>query len=413
MSPRDDIRARLKRLRQAGRARRSPANPTPPAPSPTAPTSSSCLTQLPGTREVVRPQGSYLLRETRYPLHHRQGKFTLQEVLGLPREALTLVIEHTSFDLRRAIFLDTETSGLGGAGAIVFLTGIGFFEKKAFVVQQYFARHPGEERAYLPDLAQKLARAPGLITFNGRSFDWPLLRSRFVIHGMRPPPEPPHLDLLPPARRLWRSRLGACNFGHLEQHILAYQRPGPDVPSWLIPTLWIQFVQGQGQVETMERVLYHNQEDIVSMPPLTHALLATLTQRLDPHPHDWVALARVYQRAGRFVEAEDAYRQALEHPLPPAQRARAMRELAFLLKRLGRRQEAARWWRSLARLLPQDIEALVELAKYYEWHQKDIKKARAMTEEAIRRAEDWERSPARQQALAELEHRLARLRRKS
>ncbi len=413
MSPRDDIRARLKRLRQAGRARHPSAPKTRPARSPSASTSPSGLDQLPGAREVVRPQGRYLLRETRYPLDHRQGKFALQEVLGLPREAVALVMEHPSFDLRRAVFLDTETTGLGGAGTIVFLTGIGFFEKKAFVVQQYFARHPGEERAYLPDLAQKLARAPGLITFNGRSFDWPLLRSRFVIHGMRPPSEPPHLDLLPPARRLWRARLGACHFGHLEQHILAYQRPGPDVPSWLIPTLWIQFVQGQGQVEAMEQVLYHNQEDIVSMPPLTHALLATLVQRLDPHPHDWGALARVYQRAGKWAEAEAAYRRALEHPLPLEQRARAMRELAFLLKRQGRRQEAARWWRSLARLLPQDIEALVELAKYYEWYQKDIKKARAMTEEAIRRAEDWAHSPARQQALAELEHRLARLRGKS
>ncbi len=423
----DDIHARLKRLRKAGRKRRRPvprgpeARPEasaqtpvqPPAPAHDARADAGDLAQLPGMEERESAWGRYLLRTVRFPLTHQQGRVSLGEVLGLDEDAVRMLVEARAFDFRRAAFLDTETSGLaGGAGTIVFLTGVGAFEGDSYVVRQYFARNPAEERAYLLDLARFLLEREGLVTFNGRSFDWPLLRTRFILTGVAPPDPEPHLDLLIPARRLWRPRLGACNFGNLEQRILDHQRSGLDIPSWLIPSLWFRFARGEGSVREMEAVLYHNQEDIVSMAPLAHVLAATLAGVHDPHPHDWLALARIYARAGQLDRAESAYRRALDHPLPPALRAQAMRELAALLKRADRRDEAAVWWQALAKLLPADIEALVELAKYYEWHVKDVEKARAMTGEAIRRAQAWRNPVERTRALEALEHRLARLRRK-
>lgn len=423
----DDIRARLKRLRQAGRKRRRqpPRGPEAPQEEPTprpvesstiahhARESATDLAHLPGMEEVESPWGRYLLRILRFPLAHRQGRVSLGEVLGLDAEAVRMLAESSEFDFRRAVFLDTETSGLaGGAGTIVFLTGVGAFEGDAYVVRQYFARNPAEERAYLPDLARLLAERGGLVTFNGRSFDWPLLRSRFILAGVTPPQAEPHLDLLIPARRLWRPRLGACHFGNLEQRILGHDRRGLDIPSWMIPSLWFRFARGEGSAREMEAVLYHNQEDIVSMAPLAHVMAATLAGLHDPHPHDWLALARIYVRAGRSDQAEMAYRRALDHPLPPALRAQAMRELAALFKRRGRRAEAAVWWRALVEMLPQDINALVELAKYYEWEARDMEKARAVTEEAIRRAKTWRSPRERARALEALERRLARLMRK-
>jgi uncharacterized protein YprB with RNaseH-like and TPR domain len=333
---------------------------------------------------------------------------------ALPADAADFLAGRPGFDFRRAVFLDTETSGLaGGAGTIVFLTGVGTFEEDAYVVRQFFARNPAEERAYLPDLARFVAERGGLVTFNGRSFDWPLLRSRFILSGIAPPDEQPHVDLLHPARRLWRPRLGACNFGNLERRILDYQRSGLDIPSYMIPSLWFSFARGQGSVREMEAVLYHNLEDIVSMVPLAHVIAATLSGAREPHPQDLPALGRAWQRANRSEKAEAAYRRALDAPLPPSLRAQTLRELALLLKRQNRRDEAAVFWRALADMRQSnDVEALVELAKYHEWHTGDIEKARALTLEAITRAETWTPVYRRRDMLADLTHRLERLERK-
>ena len=364
--------------------------------------------------EVAGEEGPYLLRTVHYPLTHQQGRSHLGDLLDLPADAADFLAGRPGFDFRRAVFLDTETSGLaGGAGTIVFLTGVGTFEEDAYVVRQFFARNPAEERAYLPDLARFVAERGGLVTFNGRSFDWPLLRSRFILSGIAPPDEQPHVDLLHPARRLWRPRLGACNFGNLERRILDYQRSGLDIPSYMIPSLWFSFARGQGSVREMEAVLYHNLEDIVSMVPLAHVIAATLSGAREPHPQDLPALGRAWQRANRSEKAEAAYRRALDAPLPPSLRAQTLRELALLLKRQNRRDEAAVFWRALADMRQSnDVEALVELAKYHEWHTGDIEKARALTLEAITRAETWTPVYRRRDMLADLTHRLERLERK-
>jgi tetratricopeptide (TPR) repeat protein len=181
----------------------------------------------------------------------------------------------------------------------------------------------------------------------------------------------------------------------------------------MIPGMWFNFARGQGSVREMEAVLYHNLEDIVSMAPLAHIIAATLAGMMEPHPQDWLALGRAWQRSGDVAGAERAYRRALEGPQPPAHRAQAMRELALLLKRHERREEAAIWWEALAAMnRPNDVEALVELAKYHEWHTGDIEKARAWTLEAITRAENWSSPYRRREMLAELRHRLQRLERK-
>ena len=419
-----EVLARLQRLRKSGRLRRrprprpvdQPSEASPDAsPAPSTAIDAASLADLPGMTEEESSWGRYLLRTVRYPLSHRQGRIGLGDVLGLSPTAIALLAESVDADISRAVFLDTETSGLaGGAGTIVFLTGVGVFEEGAYVVRQFFARNPAEERAYLPDLARLIAARGGLITFNGRAFDWPLLRSRFILSGIEPPDEAPHIDLLHPARRLWRSRLGACNFGNLERRILQHRRSGLDIPSWMIPQLWFQYARGEGNVRDMEAVLYHNLEDVVSMVPLTHIIAAHLAGEVEPHPQDWLALGRIWLHQGREDRAELAFRRALAGPQPPSQRIQAMRELALLLKRSDRRDEAATWWRALAEMeRHEDVEALVELAKYHEWHTGDIEKARAWTLEAISRAQSWSSPIRRRDTLAALQHRLERLNRKA
>jgi hypothetical protein len=422
-----DLYERLERLRQAGRLNRRPttvgpqpeeALPAPRPPRPAAPlTPISDLSELPGMEVVQGSAGSFLLRTVRHELGHNQGRVRVGDLLALPGEYGAIAANDpdlAGLDFGRMVFIDTETSGLaGGTGTIVFLTGVGRFEDDGYVVRQYFARHPAEEPAYLPHLAALLNDATGLVSFNGKAFDLPLLRTRYLMAGLRPPNLAlPHLDLLHPARRLWRQRLGACNFGRLEAEVLGHERGGQDVPSWLIPDLWFRFAAGENNTDDMAHVLYHNLHDILSMAPLASIICGTFGGAIDPHPGDLLALAYSHAARGRHTEAEAAYRRALADPLRPEQRRAALAGLAASLKQQERRDEAAIWWQTLADLQPPEIEPYIELAKYHEWETKDLNAALAWTHKARAVAERWRPGYQRTQALAEIEHRRQRLARK-
>ncbi|MCO6453178.1 MAG: ribonuclease H-like domain-containing protein [Caldilineales bacterium] len=422
-----DVQDRLERLRKAGRLRRAgprplPAAPSPPpTPKPVAPTEptpdteTGDLLDLPGMEEVTNRYGSYLLRTIRYDLGHWQGNTTLGDLLAVSADIPATAARDpqlAGIDFRRVAFLDTETSGLaGGAGTIVFLTGVGAFEDDGYVVRQYFARNPAEEPAYLDDLNTQLQALDGVVSFNGKSFDLPLLRTRFLLSGLTPPANDlPHFDLLHPARRLWRARLGACNFGNLEIHILQHQRRGNDVPSWLIPSLWFRYARGEGNVSDMVSVLYHNLEDIVSMVPLAQVICATFAGEIEPHPQDRVALARSLAAQGDLAGAESAYRQALDAQLNESIRIEAMMGLAQVLKRQKRRHLAVEFWETLAPMLDsQNIGPQIELAKYHEWESGDLARAAAWTQSALVRVQAWRPGYYRNQMMAELEHRMQRI----
>ncbi len=448
-----DLHDRLERLRQAGRLKRPTPSPTavlpptvPPA-SPRAPTpiparypsglsrsaeasgrspsgrslpahNLTDLLELPGMELVQKPQGTYLLRTLRFDLEHQQGHETLGAVLNLPAGTTAIAGKDPrldDFDFRQVVFIDTETSGLaGGAGTIVFLTGVGQFEGDQYVVRQYFARTPAEEPAYLTQLAEHLAQAQGYVSFNGKAFDLPLLSSRFILAGLRPPNlQRPHLDLLHPARRLWRSRLGACNFTHLESEVLGHQRSGEDVPSWLIPSLWFRYAGGENNVDDMAHVLYHNLEDIVSMAPLAHRVCGTFGGVLDPHPQELLAIAQTHTNQGRLTEAETTYRRSLAASLPVLQHGEALAGLAAVLKHQDRLDEAAVCWARLAALeLSHQVESHIELAKYHEWQTGDLQTALFWTTAALDQALTWSPGYQRTRTLSELRHRQERLQRK-
>jgi uncharacterized protein YprB with RNaseH-like and TPR domain len=409
---------RLERLRQAGRLQRrlglkTAAELEPPAPKPPFP---SELSDLPGMAEVEGPGGRFLLRTLRFDLDYRQGRWRLGDWLDLAANGVILVggEEQAAFAFDHAVFLDTETSGLaGGTGTIVFLTGVGCFEDGHYVVRQYFARHPAEEWAYLPHLQELLRRASGIVSFNGKGFDLPLLRTRFILAGLPPPDRRlPHLDLLHPARRLWRTRLGSCAFGHLEQMVVGHART-IDVPSWLIPSLWLRFATGAGNVADMVRVLQHNLDDVLSMVPLACVIGRALSGIAAPHPADWVALGRTHFRAGHWPAAEAAFRRALEGELTPAQRYEAALGLAAVLKRRGRPAEAVVWWQAAIALDPaRRPEPYIELAKYHEWEARDIATALSWTEAALQLVRAWPPEPARMRWLAGLHARSRRLQHK-
>jgi uncharacterized protein len=439
-----DKLARLERLRKLG-VKRGAHNLNAPGQAPdrssavqrtegvAAPVSSPASAILPGG-PVDTPHGPAWVRTVCYPLAERPD---LGALLQIEPEALAAAGRDGALavlDPARTAFIDTETTGLTpDTGTYTFLIGIGTYELPqsaapgptrsaggAFIVRQFFMRHPGEERAQLHLVEELLAHCTGIVSFNGRGFDLPMLQNRFIL-ARRPLSwiRWPHLDLLPASRRVWRGRLESCRLGSLEKHILGVQRSEEDVPGYLIPDIYRQYYLTGVVTDMLVRVFYHNLIDITSMPLLAARLgqlfrIAGLEERLESlHPVERASLARAYVDLGWSEAGERAYRAALSASLADAQRAQLYRDLGFLLKRLERRDEAAALWEEWIGAVPgEDVTPYLELAKNHEWHTADLAAARGWTAWAVRIAEGWPPGTVRDTALLELRHRLARIERK-
>jgi uncharacterized protein YprB with RNaseH-like and TPR domain len=364
--------------------------------------------------------GQCFVIEELYPLERPHGDLPLSAFLGLPPGLVAQVARDDALadvDPLRVCFLDTETTGLsGGAGTMAFIVGLGFFGDDGFRLRQYFLRDPGDEIAMIEALAEFLPQFEALASFNGRAFDVPILENRFILARIPPPTAGmPHLDLLQPSRRLWRHSLPSCALGSIEREVLGVLREQDDVPGGVIPYLYRDYLR-TGDAREMKRVLYHNAVDILS--------LATLAARLcqafaDPWAKDalggaeFYGLARWYAAEGRPAETERAYRAALaKADVEPGLRTRVLRDLGYHLKRADRRSEAHGYWQQLALETADDVLAHVELAKYFEWHVEDLSLAAGWTRAALAQVEGWPAGMRRDDALAELRHRLARLDRK-
>ncbi|MBN1814636.1 MAG: ribonuclease H-like domain-containing protein [Anaerolineae bacterium] len=377
---------------------------------------------VPG-RFLTTSHGQCFVAEGTHPPDHRHGDLPLSAFLGLLPEVIAQVGQDdalASADLRRICFLDTETTGLsGGAGTMAFVVGLGFFTNFAddFCVHQYFLRDPGDEPAMVEGLAELLSEFEAIVSFNGRAFDVPIIENRFVLARTPPPTASlPHLDLLLPARRLWRHQLPSCRLGVIEQEVLGVLREQDDVPSGEIPTLYRDYLR-TGDAREMQRVLYHNAVDILSLVTLAVKLCQAFADPWEKEKlsgAEFYGLGRWYAKEKQLEETERAYRAALaQADLSPDLREKTLCDLAYLLKRAGRKDEASAYWQQLALEATDDTLAHVELAKYFEWDVGDLSLAAGWTRAALMLVESWPAGLRRDDTLAELGHRLERLERKA
>ncbi|MEQ1909425.1 MAG: ribonuclease H-like domain-containing protein [Vicinamibacterales bacterium] len=302
------------------------------------------------------------------------------------------------------VFFDLETTGLsGGAGTHAFLVGCAWFEADgSFVVEQHLMTDYAAERGMLTLVAADLSRAGALVTFNGKSFDAPVIETRYLFHRLTSPcTQMPHVDVLHPARRFWggHAELG-CSLIALEQQLLGARRIG-DVPGFEIPERYFQFVRS-GDAQPLADVFEHNRLDLLSLAGLTAHLLSLIANgaHSTSDARECLALGRVYERAGETPRAEVAFGRAAVLAAASAAsgsraprrvasewawtaqgiRAEALRSLAVGARRGRQFNVAAEWWRQLLEVpgCPAQLrrEATEALAIHHEHRDRDLTAAK-------------------------------------
>jgi uncharacterized protein YprB with RNaseH-like and TPR domain len=371
----------------------------------------------------------FVVIERKYSPGHRHGRMAVAD--SLPPEDgmwpfLPLLAGTTCRG--RLLFVDLETTGLaGGAGSYAFLVGCAWFDATVFRVRQFFLSSFAGERGLLEAVAETAELAGTLVTFNGKSFDMPLMETRFTLHRMETPfAGMPHVDMVHPARRLWRgdderqgpsaasvpaaAQYGDCRLSTLEDVLCGHRREG-DVPGFEIPSRYFHYVRS-GNARALEPVLEHNRLDLLALALVT----AHASQLLEGGPgaartpREALGMGRLYERAGLASEARAAFDRAAQMPRADSvTRAAALRAYAVLSRRHRLYEDAAAAWRRLLDLrgCPAAVsrEATEALAVHHEHRLRDPFAARTFALQSM----SLPQTPARREAV---QHRLARLNRK-
>jgi uncharacterized protein len=310
------------------------------------------------------------------------------------------------------VFLDLETTGLsGGAGTYAFLVGLGRFDDAGgFVTRQYLLVGFAGEQTLLAALSLELADAGAIVSFNGKSFDAPVLDTRYLLHRLENPvARLHHLDALHPARRFWSDETATCALTTLERKVLGARRRD-DVPGFEIPGRYFQFVRS-GDCRPLAAVLEHNRRDLLSLAGLT----ARLFELVEDGPEtvqdgqEALALGRVYDRGSLDARARECFQLALVMDASAAVQRASLRHLAVSARRGRRFAEAAAYWQSLLEMpgcTPElKREANEALAIHHEHRVRDLARARTFALKSL----EMNSRPAWAHAV---NHRLARIERK-
>jgi uncharacterized protein YprB with RNaseH-like and TPR domain len=403
-----DIREQLAHLRRtvATIDQKYAGLPNPPPPPPTT----GFVEGLLAGELVETPLGKHFETEKLYARHERHGSYDIADLNGFAPDLLESLSDGS---IRNAspgtlAFLDTETTGLaGGSGTYAFLIGVGSIDEEGFRVRQFFMRDYSEESSMLHSLSAYLARFDSLVTYNGRSYDQPLLETRYTMCRARHPfARMEHLDLLYGARRLFKLRLENCRLVNLENQILGFERQG-DIPGEMIPYLYFEFLRSRRAFRLVP-VFHHNVLDILSLACLTGIIPEAFR---DPenararHGSDLLGLARWLQVSGRLGEALRLMRRAVDMGLPDHHLFRALFEAGGIEKKLGMEHAALATFTDLT-LSPNPFRtrAYEELSKHYEHREKNF----PMALECARAARDLEDSEALEQRQRRLEGKCAR-----
>lgn len=328
----------------------------------------------------------------------------------LSRETLRL-IEGREYPERLSpedlLFLDTETTGLkGGAGTLAFLVGLGRVEGGRFVVRQYLMRDYDEEPFVLRAWLSALSGCRALITFNGASFDVPLIESRLVMNRLKGDGElPPHLDLIHAARRVYKLRLRRCSLAQVEEQVFLQPRQD-DLPGSQVPERYFDFLRTR-QLSLLDDILRHNALDIFSMLRLLYTLCALHEEPLKAaDQRDLFSLGRVFEKRGEGERAGQCFRAVDEKGL----RDLAQLRLAAMMRRGGRHDQAAEHYEALRLRGAGGAKVYIALSKLYEHRFRQPQRALAIARQGmVYCLERLDGGGAESPEYRDLQHRVERL----
>ncbi|MFQ5499780.1 MAG: ribonuclease H-like domain-containing protein [Candidatus Zixiibacteriota bacterium] len=354
-------------------------------------------------------EGTYCLVRTHYDNSYLHGQLRLGAV---DRESQLLLSAFTASEAAGTIppesllFIDTETTGLGGSGAVAFLVGCGSVVDSGFEIRQYIIPDYSDETAMLESLLDELTDDCSIVSYNGAAFDLPLLRSRCIINRVaREIPHRYHLDLLHPTRRLYRLRLSDCSLTNIERSLLGFER-ADDIPGYLIPSVYFDWLNQQ-RLDSMNAVLEHNRFDILSLWFLLHEIHQAFTTEGASlvHQEDIHCMSRLHSRRRKHADALAMHVRI--DSLPNSKLTAPMKLFRALeFKRTGAFAQAAQLLEEIVDTNgPVGERACLELAIHLEHRQKLHGKALSYA----RRAADMAGTSRRKQLL---DHRIARLCRK-
>lgn len=362
----------------------------------------------------------YLVRRD-FPLDALHGSVELGSVLRTSSKHIAFSAcdpDLEDLDPRATLFMDTETTGLvGGTGTVAFLVGVGYFMQDVFRLDQCFMRDFDEEEPMLEFLVGIFENHNAVVGYNSKSFDLPLLRTRFIqnripfrLDGYL------HYDAMHAARRIWKDRLGSCTLGAVEEAVLGVRREG-DVPGHLIPQYWFDYLRTR-DARPLRGVFYHHSMDILSLVALT-GLVSQLLETPGggfEHAEDRLSVVRLHFRQKQYPAVLEHALRFLENEERSPLRRECLEMLALASKRLQRFEEMAVFWERLVEEFPSHVDARLELAKHCEHRLRDLARAEALCAQALdlleRRAALRQGLPAESGGADALRRRLERIRRK-
>ena len=379
------------------------------------PSTCCCIEQWSEGQVVANEFGEHFQTERAFSGRQQHGCADIGALSELPETFLDALGESEicATPPARWAFLDTETTGLaGGSGTYAFLIGVGRITAGGFRVRQFFMREYAEERSVLAALEAHLLEFDVLITYNGKSYDQPLLETRYRMTRRKPPfARLGHLDLLHGARRLWKLRLESCRLVQLEQEILGFYREG-DLPGELIPYVYFEYLRSR-EAQRLVPIFHHNAMDIVTLACLTGIVPAAF-RSTDPESlsrlgvrrgEDLASIARWLLTTGQHEHALELFRRAVQAGLPDKLLFRTLWDIALSEKKLGRLCAALEGFTELAGCRNEyRVSALEELAKYYEHEERNLALALDFTAQALHFGE----SDALRHRRQRLEKRLAK-----
>lgn len=303
-----------------------------------------------------------------FTYEYQHGKGVLKREVIFSKIFNVTKIEDKLLRLEDILFIDTETTGLsGGTGTMAFLVGLGYFSQKGFLTEQYFLDDPSDEMELIIKLNSILLKYKILVSYNGSSFDLPLLKTRFLINRVEPPfIHFQHLDLLHLSRKLWKLRLPTLKLRDVETEILNFIREEEEVPGWMVPQIYFDFIRNR-DARPLKGVFYHNCMDILSLAVIfiyISELLSDPATKMHLNRLDLLSIARLFENNGLFDESTNLYKISLERGVPGDLPPKMLFRYGQICKRLLQPQMALEFWEQAYQ--NGDIASAIQISKYYE-----------------------------------------------